>query len=501
MHSSAAKLRTILNRTNSGVSMNRRHLLHMTATTAMVLGLPARVFAQTSGPGPIMSALSAYMSAAGTRALPAEITEHAKYHLLDTLASMISGSELAPGQAAQRYIRERGAKGAATVAGFALTAAPIDAALANGVLAHSDETDDSHNNSHSHPGCSVVPAALAAGEEFGIDGARLLRAVTLGYDIGTRLVMAMGDDNFSYESSLATHSIAGTFGAAAAAACAAGLDARQMRWALDYTAQQSSGIRAWRRDTDHIEKAFVFAGMPARNGITSALLVKSGWNGVDDIFSGADNFFAAYAPKAQPDRLIEKLGERYEIAQTDIKKWTVGSPIQGPLDAVQAIRDKRPFEADQVQRVTVRLAPPVATIVDNRDIPDICLQHMIAVMLLDKTVSFRGAHDKPRMQDPAALRQRGKVNLVYDEELAKLLPVRVAVVEIALTDGTLLQERVSAVRGTPRNPMTRTEVIDKARDLTAPVLGREKSEKLIETVFAIETITDVRSLRLLLQRG
>ena len=467
----------------------------------MVLGLPARVFAQTSGPGPIMSALSAYMSAAGTRALPAEITEHAKYHLLDTLASMISGSELAPGQAAQRYIRERGAKGAATVAGFALTAAPIDAALANGVLAHSDETDDSHNNSHSHPGCSVVPAALAAGEEFGIDGARLLRAVTLGYDIGTRLVMAMGDDNFSYESSLATHSIAGTFGAAAAAACAAGLDARQMRWALDYTAQQSSGIRAWRRDTDHIEKAFVFAGMPARNGVTSALLVKSGWNGVDDIFSGADNFFAAYAPKAQPDRLIEKLGERYEIAQTDIKKWTVGSPIQGPLDAVQAIRDKRPFEADQVQRVTVRLAPPVATIVDNRDIPDICLQHMIAVMLLDKTVSFRGAHDKPRMQDPAALRQRGKVNLVYDEELAKLLPVRVAVVEIALTDGTLLQERVSAVRGTPRNPMTRTEVIDKARDLTAPVLGREKSEKLIETVFAIETITDVRSLRWVLQRG
>jgi 2-methylcitrate dehydratase PrpD len=481
--------------------MNRRHLLHMTATTALVLGLPARVFAQTSGPGPIMSALSAYMSAADTRALPAEITEHAKYHLLDTLASMISGSELAPGQAAQRYIRERGAKGAATVAGFALTAAPIDAALANGVLAHSDETDDSHNNSHSHPGCSVVPAALAAGEEFGIDGARLLRAVTLGYDIGTRLVMAMGDDNFSYESSLATHSIAGTFGAAAAAACAAGLDARQMRWALDYTAQQSSGIRAWRRDTDHIEKAFVFAGMPARNGVTSALLVKSGWNGVDDIFSGANNFFAAYAPKAQPDRLIGKLGERYEIAQTDIKKWTVGSPIQGPLDAVQAIRDKRPFEADQVQRVTVRLAPPVATIVDNRDIPDICLQQMIAVMLLDKTVSFRGAHDKPRMQDPAALRQRGKVNLVYDEELAKLLPVRVAVVEIALTDGTLLQERVSAVRGTPRNPMTRTEVIDKARDLTAPVLGREKSEKLIETVFAIETITDVRSLRLLLQRG
>ena len=126
-----------------------------------------------------------------------------------------------------------------------------------------------------------------------------------------------------------------TFGAAAAAACAASLDARQMRWVLDYTAQQASGHRAWQRDTDHIEKAFVFGGMPARNGVTAALLVQSGWNGVDDIFSGADNFFLAYAPKADPARLVDKLGERYEIVQTDIKKWTVGSPIQAPLDALE----------------------------------------------------------------------------------------------------------------------------------------------------------------------
>src|SRR5206468_4667154 len=368
-------------------------------------------------------------------------------------------------QAALRYVGLHAGKGTTTVAASRLTASVEDAALANGVMAHSDETDDSHNASRSHPGCSVVPAALAAGEEFGIDGTRLLRAVTLGYDIGTRVVMAMGGAAFSYESSLATHSMAGTFGAAAAAACAAALDARQMRWALDYAAQQSSGIVAWRRDTDHIEKAFVFGGMTARNGVTSALLVRSGWNGVDDVFSGSDNFFLAYAPKAQPERLVEKLGERYEIVLTDIKKWTVGSPIQGPLDAVEAIRSKRPFEADQVQRVTVRLAPSVAAVVDNRDIPDICLQHMVAVMLLDKTVSFHAAHDKPRMQDPAALRQRAKVNLVRDEQLAKLLPVRVAIVEIDLTDGTSLSERVEAVRGTPRNPMAREEVIDKARDL------------------------------------
>jgi 2-methylcitrate dehydratase PrpD len=480
--------------------MNRRNVLGITATTAIGLAWP-QARAQAADPGPEMSALSAYMSAAASRALPAEAAEHAKHHLLDTLAAMISGSELPPGQAALRYIRAHGGKGAATIAGSALTASATDAALANGVMAHADETDDSHNASRSHPGCAVVPAALAAGEELGSDGARFLRAVTLGYDVGTRVVLAMGGAAFSYESSLATHSIAGTFGAAAAAACIAGLDARQMRWAVDYTAQQSAGIVAWRRDTDHIEKAFVFGGMPARSGVTSALLVQSGWNGVDDIFSGADNFFQAYAPKAQPARLVENLGERYEIASTDIKKWTVGSPIQGPLDAVEAIRGKRPFEADQVERVTVRLAPSVATVVDNRDIPDICLQHMIAVMLLDKTVSFHAAHDKPRMQDAAVLRQRAKVNLVRDEELSKLLPVRVAIVEIELTDGAKLSERITAVRGTPRNPMSRAEVVEKARDLTAPILGRETAERLSDTVFAIEGVTDIRKLRPLLQRG
>jgi 2-methylcitrate dehydratase PrpD len=274
-----------------------------------------------------------------------------------------------------------------------------------------------------------------------------------------------------------------------------------MRWVLDYTAQQSSGIVAWRRDTDHIEKAFVFGGMPARNGVTSALVVHTGWNGVDDIFSGADNFFLVYAPKARPERLVDKLGERYEIVQTDIKKWTVGSPIQGPLDAIEAIRGKRPFAADQVKRVTVRLAPSVAAVVDNRDIPDICLQHMIAVMLLDKTVSFHGAHDKSRMQDAAALRERAKVNLVRDEGLVEFLPIRVTIVEIELADGNILSERVSAVRGTPRNPMSRNEVIEKARDLTAPVVGREASAKLIDTVFAIESVSDIRKLQPLLQRG
>jgi 2-methylcitrate dehydratase PrpD len=105
------------------------------------------------------------------------------------------------------------------------------------------------------------------------------------------------------------------------------------------------------------------------------------------------------------------------------------------------------------------------------------------------------------MQDPAVLKERAKVNLVRDEELAKLLPARETVVEVEFADGSRESERISAVRGTPRNPMARAEVISKARDLTTPVLGREVSMRLIDTVFAIEELADIRNLRRLLQRG
>lgn len=131
--------------------------------------------------------------------------------------------------------------------------------------------------------------------------------------------------------------------------------------------------------------------------------------------------------------------------------------------------------------------------------PDICLQHMIAVMLLDKTASFEAAHDKARMSDPGVLRQREKVQLVESEELQKLEPARQAIVEITLNDGTVLSDRVTAVRGTVDNPMSRDEVTQKARDLCEPIIGKGQTDALVERVFTLETLANVRDLRSVLQ--
>jgi 2-methylcitrate dehydratase PrpD len=178
----------------------------------------------------------------------------------------------------------------------------------------------------------------------------------------------------------------------------------------------------------------------------------------------------------------------------------VGSPIQAPLDALVNLRKRHPFEADQVQKVIIRLATSEAKTVNNREMPDISLQHMVAVMLTDKTASFASAHDKPRMQEASILRQKAKVELVPDEYLEKQYPKRESIVEVTFSDGTKLTERVDAVRGTTDNPMTREEVVEKSRDLMTPVLGAAVCAKLIETVLNLENVKNVRDLRPLLQR-
>jgi 2-methylcitrate dehydratase PrpD len=494
---------------NDHPSLSRRGLFELAGLALAGAALPFATAAAKSSVlanapetiSPVMDKLSAYMSEAAKQVLAVDVVEKAKQHILDTLAAAISGSALLPGQQAIQFIRAYGGEKVSTVVAANILCGPIEAALTNGMLAHADETDDSHAPSQSHPGCAIVPAALAAGERFAISGTHFIRSVTLGYDIGTRFPMALGSQSFESQSHWSTHSIAPLFGAAAAAACAADLSPQQMRWVLSYTAQQSSGLAAWHRDVDHIQKAFVFAGMTARSGVTSAVLVQSGWTGVDDIFSGADNFFQAYNPHGDPTALIDELGERYEITRTNIKKWPVGSPIQAALDAVEALRNQHPFTVDQVQHVSVRLATDEAAIVNNREIPDICLQHTIAVMLLDKTISFDSAHNKTRMSDPAVLCERAKVTLIPDGELQRLMPLRVAIIEIILANGTSLSRRVDNVRGTPENPMTRDEIAAKSRDLIGPILGPANSGSLIQKLLDLENLKDVRELRPLLQRA
>ncbi len=239
-----------------------------------------------------MRQLSAYVARALRRPLPAQVLEKTKHHVLDTVAAMVSGSRLPPGRKAMSFVRTLGGTREACVIGSRLVTAAANAALANGMLAHADETDDSHAPSLTHPGCGIVPAALAMAEREKRGGMALLRAVALGYDVGCRLTQSLDAYRFR-EDGHSTHSFGPMFGAAAAAGALAGLKESKIGYLFSYTAQQASGISCWMRDEAHVEKAFDFGGMPARNGVAAAAMVAHGFTGVEDVFTGERGFFVA----------------------------------------------------------------------------------------------------------------------------------------------------------------------------------------------------------------
>lgn len=452
---------------------------------------------------PVIAELAAYMAAARRRALPAAVSEKTKHHILDTLAAMVSGTRLLPGRKAVQYARSRGGVPEATVAGTDVVTSIEVAALANGMLAHSDETDDSHAASQTHPGCGIVAAALAMGEALGRSGSDLLRAVALGYDVGPRFTMCLDALEFREEGH-STHSFGPTFGAAAAAGSLARLDQRQMLHVLTYAGQQASGVGSWIGDTDHIEKAFDFGGMPARNGVTAAAFVRQGFTATDDMFAGPRNFFQAYTHAgrgANPGELVRDLGTTYEVMNTNIKRWSVGSPIQAPLDSLSDLIKSHGFSASDVEHLLVKVSHTGATTTDNRHIPDICMQQMCAVMLMDGVVTFDSAHDEARMHDAATQAVRARIELRGDDELQALLPSRQGIVELRLKDGRTLTHRTEAVRGTSENPMSRAEVDEKCYHLLAPVLGARRARSLCDAIWRLEAVKDVRELRPLLSKA
>ncbi len=193
------------------------------------------------------------MAAARERALPPDVARETKHRILDTIAAMVSGARLKPGEAAIRFARAQGGVPEASILTTTIRTSAVNAALVNGMFGHADETDDFEPVTKAHPGCAVVPAALAMGERGKSSGQDLIRASALGYDLCCRWLMALGP-NHVRGTHRSAEGVSATMGAAAAAASMARLDEKGMRYALSYAIQQVSACGAgsamsstWRR--------------------------------------------------------------------------------------------------------------------------------------------------------------------------------------------------------------------------------------------------------------
>jgi 2-methylcitrate dehydratase PrpD len=442
----------------------------------------------------ITGQLARYMAQARERNLAPHVEREARHRILDTLAAMVSGAHLKPGEMAIRYARAQGGTAEAIVLTTDIVTSAVNAALVNGMFAHADETDDFEPVTKAHPGSAVVPAALAMAEREGRSGAELLAAVTLGYDVCCRFLLALGPDRVraSHRSAEGTSS---TMGAVAAAASLARLDEKGMRYALSYAAQQVSGVWSWVRDAEHVEKAFDFSGMGARNGVTAAIMVQLGFTGVWDVLDGEHNALQALSAEPKPEEMVAGLGSRFFVTETAIKPFSVGYPIQAPLDAFLKLRREHGLNEGNVQSIVVKLPEDGARVVNDRSMPDVNCQHIIALALVAGGVSFEDSHSYERMADPTVRAVKERVQLIADRELMDPAAPRGGRVEVKLRDGRTVSHFTRHAPGTKENPMDTQSVNEKARHLMAPVLGDEQTAEVIRHVNSLEELDDMRALR------
>jgi 2-methylcitrate dehydratase PrpD len=436
--------------------------------------------------------ISRYIADATATPLDDAVARRASLHLLDTLASIVACRDLEPAVVARRYVGTRspapgGGDGrSATVLGTSQRASVVDAVFAGAMTGHAAEINDFVPSVFVQPGPAVIATAIGVGEATGASGADVLRAVVAGYELCVRVLQAVGTANLR-RTGLASHGVGPCFGSAATAAALLGLPAPSVAQVLSLAAQQAAGSWQWLLDEEHVEKAFVFAGLGARNGVDAALLVEAGFRGVTDVVDRPGTWFtspvlADVDGDGDLDRLVDGLGETSVFPLVACKRYPVGGPTQ---PAVEALLDLSAagVEAVEVDHVLVEM-PGRWEAFRDAAMPALNLPYLAALILLEGGLDFTAAQSRDRLREDAAVHAvMGRVEVRHDpaqeagpgEERTESARVRVT-----LRDGSTHERFVPHVAGFPSHPLSAGEVEAKAIALVEPHLGGSGAAALVE---------------------
>lgn len=463
----------------------------LTATPAHASQSSAASTQPVAAAGPVTPALARYIAGNRTASIPEEHRELARQHILDTLASIVACRDLEPSVLARRYaVAQTGSVShGATILGTKDKVALVDAVFASAMCGHAAEINDFIPSAFVQPGPSIVSAAISLAEMRGGSGDAIVRAIVTGYEMAGRVPKAVGVRNL-YNSGIANHGIAPVFGTSAACAVMMGTPEDRISDLLTYSAQQASGSWQWLLDVEHIEKAFVFAGMGARNGLQAALMVEAGFRGVRDSFDNPEGWLRGglfASGDANPGYLVERLGERSELPLTAFKRYPVGGPTQPAIKGLLELLPK----IDRSKVASVRIEMPGRwQAFRDAAMPALNLRYTTSLIMLDGKLDFVAAQSLERMANDAAVKAfMQKVTIAHDpaQEAPAGSPrtesARVIVIE---KGGRRHETYVPYVVGFPSHPMSRQEVEEKALELMAPRLGSSRAQQVVERVRTLE---------------
>ncbi|MDQ1545906.1 MAG: hypothetical protein QOH69_810 [Actinomycetota bacterium] len=442
--------------------------------------------------------LARYIRAARFSDLPDSVVDYTKRVILDTLGCMVLGSTMDPGQVMRYYASAQGgAPDATVIGGRTRLPAPL-AALVNGTSGHADELDAVHRT-HGHHAVVAVSAALAAAESVNATGRDFVTAVALSFDVGTRLLTAVGGRE-ALQAAYHTHSSAPfAIGAAAAASRLLELELDQTRYALALAAYNVFSPMAFMDERHHMTKAMTH-GQAAFAGVTGAKLASFGFESSDRILEARDGLFEAWAtPRSNPAVLFDGLGSRFAVVDTAFKVFSAGYPIHAPLAGALSLLESNTVDLSAIDRVLVGMSTRNAAIVDERDMPSITLQDMMSVGMVFGRLGFGEAHDPASLDAPGVKELRRKIKIVRDPALDRDTDRRdVAWVEIDI-DGTTLRSPTELPPGHwERGGLPWADVETKFTSLCEPRLGGHAASGIISIVRDLDRIDSLDSLATLL---
>ena len=415
-------------------------------------------------------------------ALPIPVQRRARICLLDMLGATLAGSTTPTSDLAAALATRHGPTEAAQLVGRPQRANAPFAALANGMACHALEMDDGHRYAIGlHNAATTIPAALAVAEEQGADLEALLVALVFGYEVASRIGVAVNPAHRA--AGFHSTGTIGVFGAAASAALLRGLPADQIARALGIAGSASAGIFEFLSDASTVKH--FHAGHAAMSGLLAADLAASGLTSPLSIFEGREGFCRIYGRAADPAAITHDLGARFELEHVYFKLHAACAHIFATIDAVLDLRAQA-GPAAEVERARVWTYHAAAILDQPHPRTGPAAKFSIPYCVAAAWLHARASEEQfrePFLSDPALQQLAGRVEVVEDPAFEADFPrTRAARVEIVLRDGRRLETVVDVPRGMPERPASDDELIEKFRGLAAPIVGPNAAETLLELV-------------------
>lgn len=433
--------------------------------------------------------------------LPPEVVCEAKRRIADVIAAGLSGSTTPVGARIKKFAQKNSQAGTATIWGSDTRVAPAYAALANGTMAFHLELDDVHRTSHTHPGVTTIPAALALAEQNGLGGKDLLVAVVLGYDAQARVGLAVSPSIYVDRTYLAPGTL-GIFGATAAAAKLLKFDAETAGGALSAASYvgplapfETFRLGAPAKDT--------IMGWANFCGLYAADLAAHGFCGPETGLEGEYGFCKTVSSRFDMERLYDQLGRRFEILYTGIKPYACCRQHHSAIDAVLEIKERHKLSADQVAAVKLRTFV-VASRGTNKTPDSVPAAKYSAPYTIALALALgqnrREQYTMGLIQDRSLLELAARVEVVADAELEALYDEKWAsIVEITTKSGSLLTARRDLPKGEPEYPISDRELKDKFMSLATDCVSPERAEAIWTAVFKLDEMNSLSDLTALLK--